>query len=110
MRFVVEWDSRATETILAVHGELDLATVPDLRAAVDEALTAAPPAVYVDLSPTTFLDSTGCRGLISAAKGAADAGVPFALIAPKENRRVRRVVDLMQFDALMPVHDAAPFA
>ena len=39
----------------------------------------------------------------------AAAGTPVELVVPKENWRVRRVVDFMQFGDLLPVHDEAPF-
>lgn len=110
MKFAVARESSASGTVLAVYGELDIATVPALRAEVETALSASPATVYLDLSATTFIDSTGCRELARAAKGGAAAGVPVELVVPQDNWRVRRVVDFMQFGELLPVHDEAPFA
>jgi hypothetical protein len=81
-----------------------------VRAEVEGVLAAPPERPYLDLSPATFIDATGCRELVRAAKGGASAVVPVELIAPKGNWRVRRVVDDMQFGELLPVHDEAPFA
>lgn len=112
MPFSVSRQDLASATVLAVHGELDLATVPVLREQVADVLTAGPERLYLDLTPTTFIDSTGCRELARAARAAQagqSGGTAVELVVPLENWRVRRVVDFMQFGALLPVHDEAPY-
>jgi anti-anti-sigma factor len=108
MGFAVSREDHPACTVLAVSGELDLATVTVLRAHVDTALAAGTERLLVDLSPTSFVDSTGCSELVKAAKRGAAAGIPVELVVPPANWRVRRVVDFMQFGELLPVHDAAP--
>ena len=110
MDFAVERDVRPTGTVLAVSGDLDIATIKVLREQVSEVLTAPPERLYLDLTGAAFIDSTGCRELLRAAKDGARAGVPVELVIPNDNWRVRRVVDFMQFAALLPVHDEAPWA
>lgn len=92
--------------VLEVQGDLDVATVGVLRAAVEEALGVQ--RLLVDLTLTTFIDSTGCRELVRAARGGKQVGTAVELVVPPDNWRVRRVVDFMQFGALLPVHDEAP--
>ncbi len=99
---------RASDHVLQVSGELDIATVQVLRDAVGKALAEDPPAVVVDLSTARFIDSTGCRELMRAGKAGAAAGIAVAVVAPPDNWRVRRVVELVQLSALLPVHDALP--
>ena len=113
MRFEVDRTQRPHDVVLSVHGELDIATVHELRDAVQEALRelealGASPTLYLDLTTTAFIDSTGCRELARAVKTAAPQGVVVELVAPKANRKVRRIVDFMQFGALLPVHDELP--
>ena len=110
VEFTVSRDDVPSGTVLGVHGDLDVATVTTLRAQVEDALTGSPQRLYLDLTPTTFIDSTGCRELVRAARGGATAGTPVELVVPPDNWRVRRVVDFMQFGALLPVHDRAPDA
>lgn len=110
MSFLVTRDTRPFATVLAVQGELDIATVTILRAEVESALVDPPQRLYLDLSPTTFIDSTGCRELVRAAKHGRAAEVPVELVVPAGNWRVRRVVDFMRFGALLPVHDELPSA
>ena len=108
MEFAVRRDVRPSATVLAVDGELDIATVKVLRAQVEQVLTEAPPTLYLDLSAAAFIDSTGCRELARAAKCAHAAGVAVELVVASDNWRVRRVIDFMQFGDLLPVHDSLP--
>jgi anti-sigma B factor antagonist len=113
MRFEVERDERPDDVVLSVHGELDIATVHDLREVVEHALEAvrrhgAPPRLYLDLTPTAFIDSTGCRELVRTAKTAAPLGVTVEVVAPATNRKVRRIVDFMQFGDVVAIHENVP--
>lgn len=99
---------RASDLVLQVSGELDIATVAVLRDAVGKAFAEAPRALLVDLTPTRFIDSTGCRELVRTAKGGAAAGVAVEVVAPPDNWRVRRVVDFVQLSAIVPVLDVLP--
>ena len=109
MQFSVAREDLPEGTVLSVHGDLDIATVTTLRAEVEDVLEAGR-RLCLDLTPTTFIDSTGCRELVRAARGGQAAGTAVELLVPPDNWRVRRVVDFMQFGALLPVHDEAPFA
>lgn len=60
-----------------LSGELDLSTVPLLRAAV-AALPAAP-ALELDLAPLTFCDSQGLLVLLDTAKDARRQGRDFSV-------------------------------
>lgn len=108
MEFVVTAVERAHDHLLQVSGELDVATVPSLRSAVEQALDAGHAALLVDLSTTRFIDSTGCRELVRTAKAAGTRGVPVELVVPPENWRVRRVLDFVQMSTLVVVHDELP--
>jgi anti-anti-sigma factor len=105
MLFAVTRDARPSATVLAVQGELDIATVKILRDEVEQALVESPDRLYLDLTAADFIDSTGCRELVRAAK---NGQVPVALVVPSANRRIRRVIDFMQFGELLPVHDELP--
>lgn len=108
MLFVVTPVARARDALLQVSGELDMATVAELRAAVQRAFDDKPDKLLVDLTTTDFIDSTGCRALMRAAKAGASCGVPVEVVVPPDNRRVRRVVDMVQLSSFVPVHDELP--
>jgi anti-anti-sigma factor len=94
--------------VLRVTGELDLTTAPLLGTAADEELASRPSALTVDLSPTTFLDSSGARVLTQLARRAATDGVALQVVCPPENKAVRLVIDLLELRSVVPVIDALP--
>ena len=53
-------------TVLAVHGELDLATSPRLEAALSAHLRGRPAVLTVDLSAVSFIDCSGLNALLRA--------------------------------------------
>ena len=57
-----------TRHVVAVRGEIDLFTAPDLKATLLNAIDTGKTRIVVDLSETTFLDSTALGVLIGAIK------------------------------------------
>lgn len=66
-------------TSLAIKGEIDLATVDQLREAVDSVRENGSDNLVVDLRPAGFMDSTGLKTLVMAARDFEEAGRAFAL-------------------------------
>ena len=58
-------------TVVAVAGEIDLVTAPQLTAALDELLRTTTRHIAIDLSETTFMDSTAVHVLVQAHQRAA---------------------------------------
>jgi len=54
--------------VVAVRGEIDLFTAPDLKATLLSAIDAGKNRIVVDLTETAFLDSTALGVLIGAIK------------------------------------------
>jgi anti-sigma B factor antagonist len=54
--------------VVAVRGEIDLFTAPDLKTTLVAAIDAGKSRIVVDLTETTFLDSTALGVLIGAVK------------------------------------------
>jgi anti-sigma B factor antagonist len=92
--------------VLSVHGELDLVTAPVLEIAVTTALEESPAALVLDLTPTSFLDSSGARQLARAARQADREGSAMRVVCPKDNRTVRLVIDMLDLKSLVPVLDS----
>jgi anti-sigma B factor antagonist len=53
---------------VAVSGEIDLFTAPELKAAIADVVDGGSTRIVVDLTQTTFLDSTALGVLIGAVK------------------------------------------
>jgi anti-sigma B factor antagonist len=85
--FAATVTSADTSTVIAVRGEVDVATAPILRRALAEAdargrrdLMGGP--VVVDLSGVTFIDASGLSVLVGAARWARGEGRMLVLRDP----------------------------
>lgn len=66
--------------VLVVAGEVDLFTAPDLRRAAADAIDDGARRLVIDLTDTTFLDSTGLGVLIGIAKRVRPAGGDVVIV------------------------------
>lgn len=98
-------DAQPTHAVIRVSGELDIATTPLLQVVISKAQTADRP-VIVDVSDTSFCDSTGMSAVLRAHKHAEARGLPFVLVCPEENREVTRVLVLLGFDEVFAVQSS----
>jgi anti-sigma B factor antagonist len=90
---------------VVVAGEIDLATADSVREVLRAELDTGAP-VLVDLAACTFIDSVGLSVLIEAANTASNGREPaFGIVAPSPE--VRRLIELIQLDSLIPVFDSA---
>ncbi|WP_448609382.1 STAS domain-containing protein [Geodermatophilus sp. URMC 60] len=103
MQFDVERTTVLGRPALTVRGELDLATAPRLVEAAESQLSQQPQSLVVDLTETTFLDSSGARELARIARRAARERVALEVVCPRANRPVRLVVDLLELRAIVPI-------
>ena len=88
--------SSASPAAVVVTGDLDLATVPGLRARLEAALARRPACVQVDLSGCTFLDCSAVDLLVAVRDAARRDGVVLVLVRP--SRPVRRLLGLLDLD------------
>jgi anti-sigma B factor antagonist len=78
-------------------GEVDTATIRELRARLDEAISSGAARVILDLRGTTFLDSAGLHLAVDATASASRNGVQFAIIAgPPDVQRTFVVAGLSE--------------
>jgi anti-sigma B factor antagonist len=78
---VVEDEMPEGRRRLALHGELDMVSSPELSARLEE-LGRSGTAVRIDLTGVTFMDSTGVRTLYAAAKRAEDGDASLEIVPP----------------------------
>jgi anti-sigma B factor antagonist len=76
----VEVQNYGDAAVLAVRGELDLASSPRLEAELERVSGSEPSLVIVDLRELEFMDSTGLSVLVKAHQRAEDAGSRFGLV------------------------------
>ena len=92
--FSVQERDEAGVRVLAVSGELDIATAPELCARLDASRTTRRPRMLVDLTDVDFCDSTGLRALLGAASEVRTHGGRFALVCPPDTD-VARLIDVV---------------
>ena len=78
--------------VVVAHGELDLATVPQLERTVQELRSRGARAVVLDLRELGFMDSTGVRLLLQLDAESRADGFSFAIV--DRDGPVRRVLTL----------------
>jgi anti-sigma B factor antagonist len=93
------WDG--TSVVLAVRGEVDVATCPQLRSALLDVIERGASSVVIDLREVPFVDSSGLGVVVGAVKRlverdtAANEGVPeVPLSVVGLQPSVRRVFEL----------------
>ena len=104
-------DIRTDETVSVIElaGDLDLAGVQRLEAAFATAEANRPPALVLDLSGVQFMDSSGLRSVIVAARRAEEDARRFALVPGK--KQVMRVFEITRMEERLEfVDDPASLA
>lgn len=76
-----------------VEGEVDVSNAGELRAELDRALASDARTITIDLSQTSYIDSTGIGVLVGTAHRAADKGAELVVSKPQHN--VARVLSLL---------------
>jgi|tagenome__1003787_1003787.scaffolds.fasta_scaffold20958605_7 anti-sigma B factor antagonist len=70
-------------TVLCVAGEIDMATAPAITRAIDAALATGALELWIDLTPTAFMDSSGVHVLLAAQRRLCELNRRFAVICPE---------------------------
>jgi anti-sigma B factor antagonist len=81
--------------LVSVIGEIDIATVPQLRGQL-VALAAAGPALIVDLDQVSFIDAAGLGAVATAARQGAGHGTCVHVVCAR--RQVRRLFMITGLD------------
>jgi anti-sigma B factor antagonist len=83
--------------VIAVSGDLDIASVAQLRSAVDEVAAARPEELTFEMSGLRFMDSAGIAVLL-----AASGSVPTVRLR-NPTKAVRRVIELTGLTEVLKV-------
>jgi anti-sigma B factor antagonist len=94
--------------LLAVEGEVDIATSPRLIAALNEAVTESDFSVVVDLGSVEFMDSTGLALLVRAQRRLRRRARGFAVVCPDGPvRRIFEITDMVDTLRVSPSREIA---
>jgi anti-sigma B factor antagonist len=108
MSFAIQSQELGDVQVIAVRGELDLHTAPQLEESVEAALESSDPTLAIDLSACEFIDSTGIALIVHAWRRLNDDsdGAPagrFALCGL--SNQVQRLFQITGLESTIPMHD-----
>jgi anti-sigma B factor antagonist len=96
--FSVITDIAGGVVVIRLHGELDLATAPELSRALDDLPEDGPGEIIVDFSQLAFIDSSGIAALIAAQKALVARGRHLSIRFPRPAAfRVLEITGLLAF-------------
>jgi anti-sigma B factor antagonist len=101
--FSVAVEQTEARAVVTARGELDLATAPELEAALLPRLRDGGD-VALDLRPLEFMDSTGVRVIVAAHLAADEHGGTFA-VAVVPGGPIARVLEISGLDAVLRIVD-----
>jgi len=89
--------------VIAVRGDVDLNSSPELRKAVLSGIERTG-RVAVDLSGADYMDSSGVATMVEALKAASEKKKKFALLSP--SGAVTRVLELARLNSLFDIRSS----
>jgi anti-anti-sigma factor len=101
--FAIQADRDGLVATVAVRGELDVATAPELEAAI-AALEPGYEELVIDLSQCSFFASSGISVLLE--ENARGAEAEFRLVVVKAPPEVQRIFDLTSLDDIIAFRDS----
>ncbi|HEX4746438.1 MAG TPA: STAS domain-containing protein [Gaiellaceae bacterium] len=102
-RIVAVRNGAAGTALLAVSGDADLHSAPQLRESIRDAIDEGSTTLVLDLSETTFVDSTALGVLLGGMKRLREHDGRIRLVVPRPE--VRRVFEITMLDRIFPLHE-----
>ena len=103
-RFGVETiGTGARVTVIAVHGQADLHTAPELRSAIAGAIDGGAGSLVIDLSEATFIDSMTLGVLLGGVKRLRPVGGRVAVVCTDPH--IRRIFEITLLDRVFSLHE-----
>src|SRR3990172_6358012 len=92
-----------TAYVITLEGEADLYTAPELKGELQRGMEDGAENVVVDLSATTFIDSTTLGVLIGAVKRLRSVGGSVSLVC--SDRNIRKIFEITLLDRVFPIFE-----
>jgi anti-sigma B factor antagonist len=85
--------------VLVVHGDADLHAAPELRDRLGATIDAGDSGIVVDLTKTSFLDSTALGVFLGAVKRIREGRMQLVVSRPE----IRRIFEITLLDQVIPL-------
>jgi anti-anti-sigma factor len=95
--------------LVRVRGEVDLSNIRDVMEGIRAAVTHEATLVVLDLSGTTYLDSTGIAMVFRLAERLGHRRQELRLVVPAD-APIRRALELTRVTTFLPVHETVTAA
>ena len=89
--------------VLGLHGEADLHAAPQLRDRLSTVMDAGARGVVVDLTDTSFVDSTSLGVLLGGLKRQREEGGALRIVVSRPE--IRRIFEITLLDQVFPLHE-----
>ena len=89
--------------VISLAGEVDLYTAPEFKQQLLEVIGEGATHVVVDLSETTFIDSTTLGVLVGGVKRLRPAGGQLSLVC--SDRNITKIFEITGLDKVFPIHE-----
>lgn len=104
MNFSVASESMGDRTIaIAIAGEVDLYTAPRFKEELVRAVDSGAALVLIDLTATTFIDSTTLGVLVGGLRRLRPNGGELVLIIV--DRNIRKIFEITGLDRVFPIYE-----
>jgi anti-sigma B factor antagonist len=101
--FQIEEQADAVPPVIAVSGEIDVATAPQLRECLHRVIAQGDSTIVLDLLGVTFLDSTALGVLVGALKRCREVGGDLHIVVADP-----RIMKIFEITGLTNVFTIAP--
>ena len=102
--FTIETDERADRVVLTPHGELDMASAPELEQSIMPRLQQGS-WIVLDLRALDFIDSSGLRVVVGAHRLAEENDGRFTCVRGAPGSTVHRIVEIAGIDGVIEMVD-----
>ena len=101
----IETRDEPDRTVIALDGDLDVSTTPELRDLLARLVHQdSPRSIVIDLEHLNYVDSTGLSVFVTTNKRAATSGTRFILANP--NPFVSRILEVTALDRTLDIEGA----
>jgi anti-sigma B factor antagonist len=91
------------DAVVSLEGEVDLYTAPELKQELHRLVGEGAKRIVVDMTSTTFIDSTTLGVLLSVVKRVRPEGGAVVLVCP--DRNVKRIFEITLLDRVFTIVD-----
>lgn len=108
MNFAMSTEERGGSVVVTLAGEIDLYTAPELKQELLRLIDGGARSIVVDLTATSFIDSTTLGVLISGVKRLRPHDGRLELVVT--DAAIRKVFEITGLDRVFSMHGTLPHA